>query len=346
MRERLRFGIYVAVADPPAGKAVVQRVREMCREAELAEQCGFDVCLVGEHHQDPHGFIPSPFLLLAAIAAKTERLRVGTGVLLLPLQHPFRVAEDAATLDVISNGRCILGVGVGYQPRDFAPFGVPFEQRGSRSDEGLQIIRSCWTEEEFSFQGRHFTLQNVSQRPRPVQKPHPPIWVGGSVEKGIERAARAGGAWVTDPLQHLDVLRPQQAAYRAFAERYKKRPCTVLMRDVWVAETRQEAFEEAEANMLPMFRYYWRNKAFVEASDPVLRGIASEADIRFDRMVEDRVLVGSAEDCVGQIERWQEEIGLEYLVLRFRQAHATGPRHERIMSALRIFGEKIIGHFR
>jgi probable F420-dependent oxidoreductase len=346
MRDAPRFGIYVAVADPPAGEALVQRVEEACREAEFAEQCGFDFCLAGEHHQDPDGFIPAPLLLLAAIAAKTKRLRVGTGVLLLPLHHPFQVAEDGATMDTISNGRFILGVGAGYQPRDFAPFSVSLKDRGSLFEEGLQIIRSCWSGEEFSVHGKHFTLPKVRQCPRPVQTPHPPIWVGGWTEKGVERAARWGDAWLTDPLQHLVVLRKQQAAYRAFAHRYNKRPCTVLFRDAWIAETRQKALEESAGILLPMFRYYWRNKAFVEASDPALEGVASEADLTFDRMIEDRVLLGSPEDCITQIKRWQEEIGGAFLVLRFRQAHAGGQPHEKIMSALRLFGEKVIGHFR
>jgi len=249
-------------------------------------------------------------------------------------------------MDTISNGRFILGVGAGYQPRDFAPFSVSLKDRGSLFEEGLQIIRSCWSGEEFSVHGKHFTLPKVRQCPRPVQTPHPPIWVGGWTEKGVERAARWGDAWLTDPLQHLVVLRKQQAAYQAFAHRYNKRPCTVLFRDAWIAETRQKALEESAGILLPMFRYYWRNKAFVEASDPALEGVASEADLTFDRMIEDRVLLGSPEDCITQIKRWQEEIGGAFLVLRFRQAHATGPRHERIMSALRIFGEKIIGHFR
>jgi alkanesulfonate monooxygenase SsuD/methylene tetrahydromethanopterin reductase-like flavin-dependent oxidoreductase (luciferase family) len=197
-----------------------------------------------------------------------------------------------------------------------------------------------------SFQGRHFTLDDVTQRPRPVQKPHPPIWVGGWTDRGLERAARWGDAWVTDPLQHLAVVRPQQAQYRARAEGHGKPPRTILMRDAWVAPTRREAVEEAERNMLGMFRYYWRNKAFVEEGDPALAGVTAESALAFDRMAEDRVLVGSPEDCVGQIRRWQEEIGPECVVLRLRQAHAGGPAHEKIMAALQIFGEDIIGRFR
>ena len=98
--------------------------------------------------------------------------------------------------------------------------------------------------------------------------------------------------------------------------------------------------------MLGMFRYYWMNTAFVDELDPALQGITAESDLTFDRMVEDRVLLGSAEDCVMQIRRWQDEIGAEGLVLRLRQAHAGGPPHEKIMAALKIFGEEIIGHFR
>lgn len=345
MADPLRFGIYLAVADPPGARNLAQRVQEACREAELAERCGFDACLMGEHHQDPDGFIPSPLLLLAAIAARTQRIRLGTTVLLLPLQHPFKVAEDAATLDVLSGGRCILGVGTGYQPRDFTPFGVDPKHRGSLLDEGLQIIRACWTEERVSFHGRHFSLDNVSQHPRPVQQPRPPIWVGGWGPKGFERAARLGDAWVTDPLQHLAVLRQHQAEYRAVAERYGGRPSTILMRDVWVAASHQEAVEDAERYMLPMLRYYWRNKAFVE-EDPVLRGVTADSDLTPERMFEDRVVLGSAKDCVAQIARWQEELAPDWLVLRFRQAHATGPSHQKIVAALQVFGADVIEHFR
>jgi probable F420-dependent oxidoreductase len=346
MGHPLSFGIYMAVADPPDGRALVARVAEAREEAELAEQCGFDVCLVGEHHQDPDGFLPSPFLLLAAIAARTRTLRLGTGVLLLPLQHPFKIAEDGATLDVISDGRAVLGAGVGYQPRDFAPFGVPLKERGRLSDEALEIIRACWTEERVSYDGRHFTLDGVSLRPRPVQRPHPPIWVGGWTAQGLERAARLGDAWVADPIQHLAVVRPQAAAYRAAAERHGRRPRTILMRDAWVAPTRREAVEEAAPHLLGMFRYYWRNRAFVTEGDPVLEGVTDESQLAFERLAEDRVFLGSPEDCAEQIRRWQEAIAPDGVVLRLRQAHASGPPHAKIMTALKTFGEEIIGRFR
>src|SRR5918996_1506696 len=130
------FGLYAAIGDPPRGERLRQRIEEVCAEAQLAEQVGFDAILVGEHHQHRDGFLPSPLIVSTAVAARTQRIRIGTGILLLPLYHPVHVAEDAATLDIISKGRLILGVGMGYQNGDFGAFGISPRQRVSRMEEG------------------------------------------------------------------------------------------------------------------------------------------------------------------------------------------------------------------
>jgi alkanesulfonate monooxygenase SsuD/methylene tetrahydromethanopterin reductase-like flavin-dependent oxidoreductase (luciferase family) len=126
------FGLYAAIGDPPRGERLRQCIDEVCAEAQLAEQVGFDAILVGEHHQHRDGFLPSPLIVSTAVAARTQKIRIGTGILLLPLYHPVHVAEDAATLDIIANGRLILGVGMGYQAGDFGAFGIPPGQRVSR----------------------------------------------------------------------------------------------------------------------------------------------------------------------------------------------------------------------
>jgi alkanesulfonate monooxygenase SsuD/methylene tetrahydromethanopterin reductase-like flavin-dependent oxidoreductase (luciferase family) len=136
-----RFGHYAAIGDPPRGERLKHCIDEVCAEAQLAEQVGFDAILIGEHHQHRDGFLPSPLIVSTAVAAHTQKIRVGTGILLLPLYHPVHVAEDAATLDIISNGRLILGVGMGYQACDFGAFGIPPIQRVSRMEEGIDIIR-------------------------------------------------------------------------------------------------------------------------------------------------------------------------------------------------------------
>jgi len=130
--------------------------------------------------------------LAAAIAARTKKIRIGTFVLLMPLHNPLHVAEDAATIDVLSNGRFDLGLGQGYVAREFTAFNVPREERSRRLREGVEIVRRAFTEENFSFEGRCYTVRDVTLYPRPVQQPHPPIWIGARSRPATERAARNG----------------------------------------------------------------------------------------------------------------------------------------------------------
>ena len=147
---------------------------ETLRECEQAEAAGFDSIWLGEHHSHPLLY-PAPLIGLAAVAGRTRKIRLGTGVLLLPLYHPLRVAEEAAMVDVISGGRLILGIGAGYAPEEFAAFGYSIKERGSRLEESALLLQRLWTEENVTHHGRHFHLDNVTVAPRPLQHPRPPF---------------------------------------------------------------------------------------------------------------------------------------------------------------------------
>ena len=149
----MKFGIYSSMADPPAGENLALRVEEVVAEAKLAESMGFDSCFFGEHHQDKDGFLPAPLIVSATVAAQTTKLNLGTSVILLRLHHPVKLAEEVITLDIVSRGRFILGVGLGYQPVDFRTFDIPIEQLVSRFEEEIEIIRQCWKGERFDFSG-------------------------------------------------------------------------------------------------------------------------------------------------------------------------------------------------
>ena len=161
----MKFGLYSSIANPPHGEHLDRCVDQVIAEAQLAEASGFDSCFFGEHHQDKDGFLPSPLIVATAVAVQTRRLHVGTSVILLPLHHPVHVAEDVTTLDIVSKGRIILGVGVGYQAADFQAFGVPMEHRAALFEEGVEIIRKCWSGEPFSFHSAHYTLDNLQCAP-------------------------------------------------------------------------------------------------------------------------------------------------------------------------------------
>jgi alkanesulfonate monooxygenase SsuD/methylene tetrahydromethanopterin reductase-like flavin-dependent oxidoreductase (luciferase family) len=183
-------------------------------ELELAveaERLGYDHVWLSEHHFVDDGYSPSLFPIAAAIAARTQRIRIGTYVLLLPLHNPVRVAEDAATVDVISNGRFDLGLGLGYRPGEFTGMGIPSSERGARFDEGLPLVQRLLAGETLSVDGRFNQVADVRIVPPAVQTPFP-IWVGARGDKAIDRAARLGchlasvGA-TEHRLKYLDALK-------------------------------------------------------------------------------------------------------------------------------------------
>ena len=190
-------------------------------EVQALEQLGFDSVWSGEHLLY-HGPTLDALIVLAAYAARTERLKVGSSVLLLPLRPPALVAKAAATLDVLSGGRLILGVGVGGEyPPEFEAVGIPLAERGARADEALAILKLLWSGDPASFEGRFYRLPEVRLNPPPAQPGGPPIWVGGRSWAARRRAAQDGDGWfpyLVDPEQYRRG-RKEVEAYRAKAGR-------------------------------------------------------------------------------------------------------------------------------
>jgi probable F420-dependent oxidoreductase len=206
----IRFGMWVDFRNPRRWEQPSHRLwRELIEMVAWAETIGWDDVLLSEHHFTDDGYPPSPIVLASAIAMRTTTMRIGQFVALLPLYHPVRLAEDGATVDIISDGRFELGVGLGYRREEFAGYGIPIEGRGARADEALQIIRRLWQGESVTFRGRHFQIENARLSPLPLQKPNPPIWVGGYTPAAYRRAARYGDGMV--PAGDLETA---SAAYR------------------------------------------------------------------------------------------------------------------------------------
>ena len=204
--------------------------------ARAAEDNGFDAVEL-THHWIPEadwtanlGIHPlDPWVALGVAAAATTRLRVQTHVLILPYQNPFITAKSAVTVDAVSNGRLILGVGAGFLKPEFDALGVDRAELNDLSDEAIDAMKAAWTGEVFDFDGRHFTARNCVMKPTPVQKPHPPIWVGGNSRKAMSRAIERGDGWIpvagtlprtlTPPLSTLDDFRERLDLAREHAER-------------------------------------------------------------------------------------------------------------------------------
>src|SRR5512147_79252 len=210
----MKLGIYLN-AQHPAGDDPARRFAETLEQARLIRSLGFDSIWGGEHHATP-GFHYFPLLpMLQRLAAEVPGLEIGTNLVLLPLHNPVEIAEVGAFLDVITGGRFMLGVGLGYRAEEFAIFGVPMAERVSRLAEGVEIIRRLWTEDKVMHRGRHWRLDDVTIRPRPIQRPRPPILVGSQVPAGIARAARIADGWLVVPVPRVDEFAVQARAFSA-----------------------------------------------------------------------------------------------------------------------------------
>lgn len=165
------------------------------KNARRVEALGFDSLWVGDHIAF-HVPIPDSLTMLAFAAAVTERIQLGTSVYLMPLRHPTLIAKTTATLDLLSGGRLVMGVGVGGEfPPEFAAVGVPVRERGSRTDEGIEVVRRLWTEDRVAHQGKHFEFGAVTLAPKPARVP--PIWVGGRADAAMRRAGRVGDGYIS-----------------------------------------------------------------------------------------------------------------------------------------------------
>jgi probable F420-dependent oxidoreductase len=305
---------------------------ETLRECERAEVAGFDSIWLGEHHNNPVLY-PAPLVGLAAIATRTRSIRLGTGVLLLPLYHPLMVAEEGAMVDVISGGRLILGVGAGYAPEEFAAFGYSLKERGGRLEESASLLDRLWTEENVTHHGRHYRVDNATVAPRPMQRPRPPIWFGAWAEPAIQRAARLGDAWLVGPSATLSEIARCARRYETSCREIGKGEGQIaLFRYVFVANNTTEAIRSAGEPFIQTFE-----SMYFRWPHPVVKRPLGELTI--ERLAEDRIILGDPQSCITEILRFRRELGAEHLVCRFS---VPGIPREACQRSLDLFTREVM----
>lgn len=188
---KVKVGYQLDFRNPPgSGRSFQELYAECLSQVEACEAAGFDSIWLTEHHFTDDGYLPAMMPAAAAIAARTRRVTIGTYVLLAPFQHPLKLAEDTAVVDVISGGRLRLGIGLGYRAEEFDGFGIPRAERMGRTLESIEILRQAWSGERFDFHGKYFHFHNARVLPTPVSKPHPELLWGAGAPKAIQRAAK------------------------------------------------------------------------------------------------------------------------------------------------------------
>jgi len=312
--------------------------REVLEEVLRGEDLGFDSIWMEEHHSVVNHYWPSPLTILAGFATRTARVTLGTDILVAPFYHPVRLAEDVALLDIMSNGRFVLGAAIGYKPDEFALYGTDLERRGARFVEQLTIMKALWTEDRVSFKGKYYTVEGKLE-PKPITKPHPPLWIGGWGELTLKRAAPLGDNWIPGPTADLARLlngRQQFLHNRAAAGRTAPITEWPLTRDVIIADTDKQARELAEQHIMVSYRKEyaggWKHP-FIDAS------IATD----LDALMKDRFLIGGPDQVIRALRPFVEQYGMTHLICRL---FFPGMPHRHILRELELLSREVMPAFR
>lgn len=340
----MKFSLHFSLQSPTGDWPTLYQ--NTLTQVAAAEKFGFDSIFVAEHHFVKDGWIPSPRIICAAIAGLTKRVRIGTDIIVLPLHHPISVAEDAAVIDVLSNGRFILGVGLGNRRDEFEAFGVPFEERASRFEEALTLTRRLLNESNVKHAGRHFQFNNITVTPRSVQKPSPPIWVAAEkAASAVKRAARLGDAWVGAPMTPITVLKEHRKIYvnelrRLGKENPSERP---LRREAFIGEDEHTAWDKAKNGILYLYgEDYFRWRALVDDNGVVLGPENVDFD-QFVNVLKKRFILGGPDEFIAEVERYTREIQTNHMVLRVQ---FPGLSHNTVLGAIESLGRKVVPYFR
>jgi alkanesulfonate monooxygenase SsuD/methylene tetrahydromethanopterin reductase-like flavin-dependent oxidoreductase (luciferase family) len=333
----VKFGLGLSVQHRPE-EPQAARFREHVEQVRLARAVGFSSVWASQHYlSDPFTYF-QPIPTLARIAAEARGMALGTGVLLLPLHHPVDIAEQLATLDVISDGRLIFGAGLGYRDAENVALGHDPKERVGRLVEGLEVVERLWGGEPVTYEGRHFSLRGVRISMRPLQSPRPPIWLAANGDAGVKRAARHGDAWLMNPHATLATLARQLELFRS-TRRELGRPAaleTPLIKECYVAPDAATAMTEAAEFLAAKYNAYrrWEQDKALPAGESF--------DASFEELARDRFILGDPARVSEEIARYRERLGVTTMIFRVQW---PGMDQERVLRSIRLLGHKVLLKF-
>jgi alkanesulfonate monooxygenase SsuD/methylene tetrahydromethanopterin reductase-like flavin-dependent oxidoreductase (luciferase family) len=318
-----------------AGEDARVKVRELVDQVRAARDAGFDSIAVSHHYLLTPFQMVQPLPLLGRLAAEAGPMRLITNIFLLTIHTPVYVAEQVASMDVLTEGRFVFGVGLGYRPEEFKGMGVEMKTRVSRFLEILDVARRLWAEDVVTHTGRHFSLSRASLTLKPVQRPHPPIWIAASGDAAFDRAARHGDACLINPHASLPTLQRQMAIYRrALDEEGKPFPAEApIFKECSVARTREQALRDAEPYLIQKYKAY----ADWGLDKPMPKG--ESLSVPYEELVRDRFIVGTPEECRAEIRRYHDALAVNYFLLR---PQWPGVPQKRVLEQIELIGQDVI----
>jgi alkanesulfonate monooxygenase SsuD/methylene tetrahydromethanopterin reductase-like flavin-dependent oxidoreductase (luciferase family) len=324
----MKVGLFINTQFPE-GFNVGERVPEMVEQVRTAREAGF-ASLWFPHHWLTH---PMQMLqitpLMGYLAAHAQGMTIGPNILILPPLNPMHVAEEAATLDVLTGGNFILGVGLGYRQPEFDAFGVPLSERAPRFTEAIGLMRRLWSEDRVTHRGRFYAVNDAGLSLKPVRPGGPPVYIAAQAEAPVRRAARIGDAWLIVNIRGIANLVPLMQTYRAALKEYGRTPLEYpITVECYVGERHATAHEECRE---PLEYKYGAYAAW---------GMEDRSSSSFEEFARDRFIIGDKQSVRDEIARYRELLGVDHFIMRCQW---PGLPQERALGSIRRLGEILAG---
>lgn len=348
----MKFGLFHSVQLPDPARQN-EYYRDALEQVLWAEQLGYDSVWMTEHHFSRHGIVSASLSVLAYLAGLTSRIRLATAVTVLPFHNPIQIAEEAATVDLLSNGRLDLGVGRGYQWGEFYKFNIPMEEADRRFQEAIGVLTRAWTETEpFDHRGEFWTFNDMTVHPKPVQTPYPPLWVAAASPSSMDRIAANGWNLLVGQGLTFDQVAEQVAYFRgAVGEAggdYDPHRVKVA-RAMYTAATAEQARQDAEEPFMwfkmtgdevgsPPER---RGELLPENYQQYRRRFAAETAFDYDDMAERVILFGDPEQVAERVERLRQA-GVSSVIFF---TNYGGIASDKVKASLELFATEVMPHF-
>jgi alkanesulfonate monooxygenase SsuD/methylene tetrahydromethanopterin reductase-like flavin-dependent oxidoreductase (luciferase family) len=330
----MKVGIFLT-CQYPLGSDMVAALEAQYVMTRLARDQGWDAVGTGQHYLSEGFSQPQLVPFLARLAAEAGHMTGIAGVLLAALHNPVELAECVASLDMIWRGNFVFGIGLGYRDVEFDAFGVPKGARVRRYEQCIETVKRLWSGQPVSFENEVCKLSNVTATARPVQRPHPPIWVAANSDAAVRRAARLGDTWFINPHATAATIKRQMALYRAECARLNRPfPQVVPMaREIFCARDSATALELAGPYLAEKYQTYaaWGQDAVLPGNESFRQSL--------DALRRDRFVLGSPEECWEQLRPCWEEVGANFLILR---THWSGMPLGHALASMRLIGEELV----
>ena len=330
----MKLGYFVTnqyLAHEPMG----EKIKESIDLVKAARDAGFDMVCAGQHYLSAPYQMPATMPFLARLAAEAGDMYVGATVILVPLHNPVELAESVATLDAITNGKFVFGVGLGYREEEYAAFGVRRRERVYRLFEAMDVMRLLWSRDDVEFSGTFYNVPKTTSTIRTTQLPHPPIWVAANRDEAVQRAARMGYPWLINPHATGSLVAIQSELYQRMAAR-TFRPISrdvPMMREAYIGEDRSSALRESQPYLSGKYESYaqWGQDKALPASQSF--------SVPFEELARDRFIIGGHEDVVQDIQRYESALGVNWMILRMQW---PGMDHASARKQIELMGRHVI----